>query len=101
MKFATDVTATKLQNADYQGQLAAINKSQAVIEFSLDGTILNANDNFLNTLGYRLEEVKGRHHSMFVEPAYAASAEYRQFWAALNAGRVPGGGVQAPRQGRP
>jgi len=87
VKFATDVTATKLQNADYQGQLAAINKSQAVIEFNLDGTILQANENFLNTVGYRLDEIKGRHHSLFVEPAYAAGDEYRQFWAALNAGR--------------
>ncbi len=87
VKFATDVTATKLQNADYQGQIAAISKAQAVIEFNLDGTILTANDNFLTTLGYRLDEIKGKHHSMFVEPAYRASAEYKQFWRDLNDGK--------------
>ena len=86
VKFATDVTATKLHNADYQGQLAAIGKAQAVIEFNLDGTVITANDNFLNLLGYRLPEVQGRHHSMFVDPTFAASPEYKQFWAKLNAG---------------
>ena len=70
--------------ADMKARLAAIDKVQAVIEFKLDGTILVANDNFLNTLGYQLEEIQGKHHSMFAEPAYAASAEYRHFWAKLN-----------------
>jgi methyl-accepting chemotaxis protein len=87
VKFATDVTAAKLKNADYEGQLAAISKAQAVIEFNLDGTIITANDNFLGVLGYRLDEIKGKHHSMFVEPAYGATAEYRQFWAELGAGK--------------
>ena len=87
VKFATDVTATKMQNADYQGQIAAIGKAQAVIEFNLDGTVLTANDNFLTTLGYRLDEIKGKHHSMFVEPSYRASAEYKQFWRDLNDGK--------------
>ncbi len=87
VKYAIDVTAAKLKTADYEGQLQAISKSQAIIEFTLDGTIVTANDNFLNTLGYRLDEVKGKHHSMFVEPAFAASAEYRQFWVALNEGQ--------------
>jgi methyl-accepting chemotaxis protein len=87
VKFATDVTATKLQNADYKGQIAAINKAQAVIEFNMDGTVITANENFLATLGYRLEEIKGQHHSMFVEPAYRASAEYRNFWRDLNDGK--------------
>ncbi len=86
VKFATDITAAKLQNADFEGQLAAISKSQAVIEFNLDGTIVHANDNFLNTLGFRLEEIKGRHHSMFVEPAHGASQDYKQFWANLRDG---------------
>ena len=86
IKFATDVTAQKIVNADYQGQLAAIGKSQAVIEFQMDGTVLTANENFLKTLGYTLDEIKGKHHSLFVEPAYKASAEYREFWAALNRG---------------
>jgi methyl-accepting chemotaxis protein len=91
VKFATDVTATKLQNADYQGQIAAIGKAQAVIEFNLDGSIITANENFLKTLGYRLEEIKGQHHSLFVEPAYRASAEYKQFWHDLNYGKYQAG----------
>lgn len=73
--------------ADYAGQVAAINKSQAVIEFTLDGTIITANDNFLNALGYRLDEIKGQHHSMFVEQAYRTSEEYKQFWRALSGGQ--------------
>jgi methyl-accepting chemotaxis protein len=87
VKFATDVTATKMQNADYQGQIAAINKAQAVIEFNLDGTVITANDNFLKTLGYRLEEIQGQHHGLFVEPSSRASAEYKQFWRNLNDGQ--------------
>ncbi len=86
VKFATDMTAQKLLNANYSGQIAAISKSQAVIEFKMDGTVLSANDNFLTALGYRLEEIQGQHHSMFVEPAYKQSSEYREFWAALNRG---------------
>jgi methyl-accepting chemotaxis protein len=87
VKYATDVTASKLKNADFEGQLSAISKAQAVIEFNLDGTIISANDNFLNVLGYRLEEVAGKHHSMFVDATYGSSPEYRQFWADLNAGK--------------
>ncbi len=87
VKYATDVTATKLRAADVQGQLDAISKSQAVIEFELDGTIITANDNFLNTLGYTLSEIKGRHHSLFVDKALVASPEYRQFWTDLAAGK--------------
>ena len=66
--------------------LDALDKSQAVIEFKLDGTIITANENFLRAMGYRLEEVKGKHHSMFVEPGFRDSAEYREFWAKLNRG---------------
>ena len=87
VKYATDVTATKLQTADFQGQIAAVGKAQAVIEFHLDGTVITANDNFLNALGYTLNEIKGQHHSMFIEPAYRASAEYKQFWRDLNDGK--------------
>ncbi len=72
---------------DYAGQIAAISKVQTVIEFELDGSIVSANDNFLQLMGYTLGEVKGRHHEMFVDRAYAGSAEYRQFWADLAAGR--------------
>jgi methyl-accepting chemotaxis protein len=74
------------QFRDFAGQIAAIGKSQAVIEFQMDGTIITANDNFLKTLGYSLDEVKGRHHSMFVDEAYRQSGEYREFWARLNRG---------------
>ena len=73
-------------NGDAQAQVAAINRSQAVIEFAMDGTILTANQNFLNALGYRLEEIKGKHHSMFVPADQRDSADYRAFWAALNRG---------------
>ena len=77
-----DVTAER-SNA---GMLEAINKAQAVIEFTTDGRILHANENFLKTLGYTLEEVRGKHHSMFVEPAYRESPEYRMFWEKLARG---------------
>src|SRR5579864_8268544 len=86
VKYATDVTQEKLTNADYQGQIAAIRKAQAVIEFKMDGTIVDANNNFLKTLGYSLDEIKGKHHSMFVDEEYRRSAEYREFWAKLNRG---------------
>ncbi len=87
VKFATDVTATKLQNADFQGQIAAISKAQAMIEFNLDGTIITANDNFLKTLGYSLDEIKGQHHSLFVEPTYRSSLDYKLFWQNLGEGK--------------
>ena len=86
VKYATDVTEQKLKNADYQGQMAAISKAQAVIEFKMDGTVVTANDNFLKALGYALEEIKGQHHSMFVEEPYRKSADYAEFWAKLRRG---------------
>ncbi len=87
VKFATDVTEQKLKNASYEGQLAAIGKSNAVIEFNMDGTVITANDNFLTALGgYSLSEVKGKHHRMFVESTYARSNEYTEFWRKLNNG---------------
>jgi len=86
VKFATDVTKEKLATADLSGQIAAIGKSQAVIEFNMDGTIIGANQNFLKTVGYALDEIRGRHHSMFVEPSERDGAAYRDFWAALNRG---------------
>ena len=76
---------------DMRGQIAAINRVQAVIEFGLDGTVLNANQNFLDLLGYSLEEVKGRHHSIFVDPNYRASQEYRLFWDRLGRGQFETG----------
>jgi len=82
-----DVTYQIKLELDSAGQIAAIGKVQAVIEFALDGTIESANDIFLALMGYTLDEVKGQHHRMFVEPAYAAGPEYRQFWSDLAAGR--------------
>jgi len=86
VKFATDITGQKLRNADYQGQIEAIGKSQAVIEFQMDGTILNANENFLKTMGYSLNEIRKQHHSMFVDPTERDSAAYAAFWESLNRG---------------
>ena len=97
VKYATDITEDKLRNADYEGQIAAIGKAQAVIEFSLDGKILNANENFLKTLGYSLDEIKGKHHSMFVEPDYRQSAEYQAFLGKARPRRIRRRPVQAYR----
>jgi methyl-accepting chemotaxis protein len=91
VKFATDITPQKLKNADLEGQITAIGKSQAVIEFHMDGTIIRANDNFLGALGYALSEVQGKHHSLFVEPTEREGTAYRQFWAALNRGEYQTG----------
>ena len=76
------------QVADLEAIVVAVHRSQAVIEFELDGTIIDANDNFLATMGYRLEDIKGRPHSMFVRPEDAGSAEYAQFWERLRAGEA-------------
>lgn len=86
VKYATDITEQKLRNADYEGQIAAIGKSQAVIEFNLDGTIITANPNFLNALGYSLDEVRGKHHRMFVDPVEVQGPEYERFWEKLRRG---------------
>ncbi|OAH36494.1 histidine kinase [Methylorubrum populi] len=91
VKFATDVTQDKLHRADVAGQIAAINRSQGVIHFGMDGTILEANENFLNVVGYRLDEVRGRHHRTFVEPSDAESAEYLQLWDMLRRGEYQAG----------
>jgi methyl-accepting chemotaxis protein len=77
--------------ADYEGQLAAINKAQAVIEFTLDGTILYANENFLKATGYTLAEIRGKHHSIFAEPAYRQSRDYQLFWEKLGRGEYDAG----------
>ncbi|WP_295852078.1 PAS domain-containing methyl-accepting chemotaxis protein [Tardiphaga sp.] len=86
VKFATDVTEQKLRNANYSGQLDAIGKSLAVIEFGMDGKVLTANPNFLAVIGYSLPEIQGKQHSMFVLPNERDGADYREFWAALNRG---------------
>ncbi|MCC3859791.1 PAS domain-containing methyl-accepting chemotaxis protein [Emcibacteraceae bacterium Y4] len=87
VKFATDITENKLRRADTEGQIAALNKAQAVIHFNLDGTIIEANENFCSAMGYALSEIQGEHHSMFVDTEYADSDEYKEFWASLNRGK--------------
>jgi methyl-accepting chemotaxis protein len=91
VKHAIDITAQRLQAADMEGRLAAINRAQAVISFDLSGIILEANDNFLAALGYRRDEVIGQHHRMFVDKATRESDEYREFWARLRQGEYNAG----------
>jgi methyl-accepting chemotaxis protein len=91
VKYATDVTQQKLRNADFEGQIAAIGKAQAVIEFDMTGTVLKANDNFCNAMGYQLSEIQGKQHRMFVDPAYARSDDYQAFWRRLQEGKYESG----------
>lgn len=91
IKFATVITEQKIAAADFAGQLQAIHKSQAVIEFNLDGTILEANKIFLALMGYELGEIRGQHHRIFVEPSEAAGEAYRTFWQQLNRGEFRSG----------
>ena len=86
VKFATDITKQKMQNLDYMGQIAAIGKSQAVIEFNMDGVIQNANENFLKATGYTLEEIKEKHHKIFMSADDAETQEYQKFWESLRDG---------------
>ncbi|RYE31792.1 MAG: methyl-accepting chemotaxis protein [Hyphomicrobiales bacterium] len=91
VKFATDITAQKAEIANSEAQIAAIRTSQAVIEFNLDGTILDANDNFLKAVGYRLDEIKGQHHRLFIAPEQQKTDEYERFWAKLGRGEYDEG----------
>ena len=91
VKYASDITAEKLRSADHEGQIAAIGRSQAVIEFDLKGNIRDANQNFLAATGYRLEEIVGRHHRMFMVPGEAETTEYEQFWESLARGEFHSG----------
>jgi methyl-accepting chemotaxis protein len=86
VKLALDITAEKIAASENESLLRAIDRSQAIIQFSPDGTILGANDNFLKTIGYGRDEIVGRHHSMFADSSYANSDDYRRFWARLGAG---------------
>ncbi|MGU3537945.1 methyl-accepting chemotaxis protein [Methylobacterium sp. A54F] len=91
VKFATDITRQKAEDADRAGTIAAISKAQAMIAFDLDGHVLDANGNFLSVTGYDREEIVGRHHRMFVPPEVAAGADYAEFWAALRGGAYRAG----------
>lgn len=86
VKFASDITATKFKSAEDDGKMEAVSRAQAVIEFETDGTIITANKNFCGAIGYELEEITGRHHSMFVETGFADTEEYKHFWRQLAAG---------------
>lgn len=87
IKTATDITQSKIKALEDDGKLSAISRSQAVIEFTPDGTILDANNNFCVTLGYSLEEIRGRHHSMFCDAAYTQTEGYKSFWRDLAGGK--------------
>ncbi|RBQ32204.1 chemotaxis protein [Arcobacter sp. FW59] len=91
IKLAQDITKKRLKDLYYLGQINAINKSQAVIEFDMQGIILNANKNFLDTLGYSLDEIMGKHHSIFCEESYRNSNAYKEFWGKLNKGEYDAG----------
>ncbi|MGK5080113.1 methyl-accepting chemotaxis protein [Janthinobacterium sp. HLX7-2] len=91
IKFATDITALKMRNAEYEGKVSAIGKAQAVVEFDMQGNVLDANDNFLAVMGYDLRDIKGEHHRLFCEADYASSADYKKFWQKLNRGEFDSG----------
>lgn len=91
VKFATDITEQRMRNAEYEGKVEAIQRSQGVIEFDLNGRVLSANENFLKVLGYRLDEVLGQHHRMFCDDQYLNSPAYRAFWAKLERGEYDSG----------
>jgi methyl-accepting chemotaxis protein len=91
LKMATEITDVKVRSLENEGKLNAVDKSQAIIEFEMDGTVITANRNFLNLLGYTMEEVKGMHHSMFILPEEANSMEYKSFWKRLNTGQFMAG----------
>ena len=86
IKFATDITVAEVLAREQAAKIAAINRSQGIIEFNLDGSIITANENFLAVVGYSLSEISGKHHSMFVDQAHQASGDYRKFWDRLNRG---------------
>jgi len=94
VKFATDITASKLKSAEDAGKLAALSKTNAVIEFELDGTIITANENFCKTVGYSLDEIRGKHHRIFCDSTYVESSDYREFWRKLGAGDFHAGEYQ-------
>jgi methyl-accepting chemotaxis protein len=91
IKFATDITDTRMRNAEYEGKVSAIGKAQAVIEFDMSGNVLAANDNFLDVMGYYFDDIKGEHHRIFCDPDFAASADYKRFWQKLNRGEFDSG----------
>ena len=99
--FGVDISGAKRARAEQVSKLAAIDRSQLIIEFSLDGRVVDANDNFLRATGYARDEIVGRHHRMFCLPDYAASEAYRDFWAKLGRGTFDRGEyLRVGRDGR-
>jgi PAS domain S-box len=101
MKSARRKTTARLnprQIHDFQAQVAAISRSHAVVEFDTEGIVLAANENFLQALGYTLEEITGKHHRIFVDEAYSHTADYAQFWDKLRRGEYQAGRIPARRQ---
>jgi methyl-accepting chemotaxis protein len=95
----TEKLALAAKNQEYAAAFAAIERAQAVVEFSPDGTILNANDSFLAAMGYRLDEVKGKQHRLFIDPNATSEADYRDHWARLNRGETVAGEFQRAGKG--
>ncbi|KAB8038154.1 PAS domain-containing protein [Janthinobacterium aquaticum] len=91
IKFATDVTAVKQRNAEYEGKVSAIDKAQAVVEFDINGIVLGANENFLAVMGYEIGDIRGEHHRIFCETEYANSVDYKKFWQKLHRGEFDSG----------
>ena len=91
IKFATDVTALRQRNAEYESMVSAIGKAQAVVEFDVNGVVLDANENFLAVMGYELGDIKGEHHRIFCETEYANSIDYKRFWQKLHRGEFDSG----------
>ena len=91
IKFANDVTAVKQRNAEYEGKVSAIGKAQAVVEFDINGLVLDANENFLAVMGYELHDIRGEHHRIFCEAEYANSVDYKRFWQKLHRGEFDSG----------
>lgn len=88
MQLCTDITTRKMDAIDYEGKLKAVDKVQAILEFELDGTIRTANRRLLDIMGYSLDEIRGKHHRLFVDPEYAKSSDYESFWARLRRGEI-------------
>lgn len=86
IKIAMDITHHMNEYLSHKAQIQALSLSNAVVHFSPDGAVLDANSKFLDMMGYRIEEIKGRHHSMFVSPSHITTPEYREFWEKLNRG---------------
>ena len=102
VKIAADISAQVRMEQEQNSLINAINRSMAMIEFNLQGEVLTANDNFLNTMGYRLEDIRGKHHRLFCNREEADSAGYKNFWAQLNRGEYVSGRFQrVGRNGQP